>query len=195
MSAAVEQAVRVAARAVRTGRTPPLGSVRHGTAAAALGGCPCVRCDQLRADLADPSPPAAAEPGPATSGRGPVRGYLGAAHPLADAARVHCRRVHGPGPAGLVGQVACGACWERAIRADERLVVEFGLPADPPPPDRFAVDEVAVERAGYGDRVRLTDADRAELARRVYAGRVSWRAVERVGLSGGNLRAAAGGAR
>jgi hypothetical protein len=113
-----------------------------------------------------------------------------------DAARARCRRVHdgGPRPGGLVGGVACGRCWEASIRADERLAVEFGLPAEPPGPDRFAVDEVAVERAGYGDRVKLTAADRAELARRVDAGRVGWAEVARAGVSGTALRAA-GGAR
>jgi hypothetical protein len=49
----------VAAAAVRVGRDgrvairmPVLGSVRHGTADAALVGCPCLPCDQVRDQLA-----------------------------------------------------------------------------------------------------------------------------------------------
>ena len=50
----VAAAARAAARAVRVGpagvrvRMPVLGSVEHGTPAAALKGCPCRGCDQLR---------------------------------------------------------------------------------------------------------------------------------------------------
>jgi len=51
---AMAEAARAAARAVRVGpagvrvRMPALGSVRHGTPAAAVQGCPCRRCEQLR---------------------------------------------------------------------------------------------------------------------------------------------------
>ena len=54
-------AARAAARAVRVGpagvrvRMPVLGSVEHGTPAAALKGCPCLRCDQLRDRLPLPA--------------------------------------------------------------------------------------------------------------------------------------------
>jgi hypothetical protein len=72
-------------------------------------------------------------------------------HPLARLARERCLASRHR----LTWQAACGACWERVIRDDERFVVECGLDralvADP-----GLVDEVAVERACAGERVRLT---------------------------------------
>jgi len=200
---AVAAAGAAAARALRSGRMPRLGSVRHGSAVAALRGCPCLPCERLRAALAEPAPAgsaaaAAEEAGTEAGAAGPVRGWFGPGHPLAGAVRRRCRRVHGggqAGAAGVVGQVGCGQCWEQAVRADERLAVVFDLPADPPPTDRDYVDPVALERAAFGERVRLTDADRAEIAGRVYAGRLPWQVVKRLGLSGGRVRAAAASAR
>jgi hypothetical protein len=119
-----------------------------------------------------------------------VTAYLGREHPLAGPARQRCRREHGTRSGALLGGVACGACWEQTIRADERLAVEFDLPGDPPAADRSYVDPVAVERATAGQRVRLSDAERAELARRVYAGQVPWPVVARLGISGTRLRSA-----
>jgi hypothetical protein len=68
-----------------------------------------------------------------------------------------------------IGGVACGACWEEAIRADERAVVQFDLPREIEP-DPSYVDEIAVERACAGDRVRLTGREFEAAVRRL-AGR------------------------
>lgn len=75
-------------------------------------------------------------------GIGPA--HFTAAHPLANTARGICthdgRR--------MVGQVACGPCWERAIRADalgQNLAPE--------------VDEAAITRAMSGDPAALTLAE------------------------------------
>jgi hypothetical protein len=62
--------------------------------------------------------------------------------------------------------VACGACWERAIRDDERVVAEFGLPRQLTP-DPGYVDEIAVEFACRGERRPLTAVERAEAVRRL----------------------------
>lgn len=70
------------------------------------------------------------------------------------------------GGAALVGGVACGACWERAIRDDERIVVEYELPRDLRR-DRALVDEIAVERACLGERLPLTRAERLAAAARL----------------------------
>jgi hypothetical protein len=64
--------------------------------------------------------------------------------------------------------VACGVCWERAIRDDERVTVLFGLP-DEQRPDPAYVDEIAVEFACRGQRQPLTAAERAEAVRRLDA--------------------------
>lgn len=96
--------------------------------------------------------------------------YLGKRHPLAEVARRMCRTAR-----HSKNSVACGRCWETAIRADERAVVLFDLPAEPPAPDVSYVDWVAVERACGGELLRLTAAERAEVARRTVAGRVQWR--------------------
>lgn len=111
--------------------------------------------------------------------------WLGDGHLLAGVARRRCTAVH-PGLAGhaLIGRVACGRCWEEAIRTDARVAAEFELPAETPEPDLSYVDPIAVERALAGERVRLTRTERAELARRAYAGEVPWRVVERLGISG-----------
>lgn len=115
------------------------------------------------------------------------RGHLGPEHPVASVARQLCRELH-PQVISAVGGVACGRCWEQAIRADERAVVLFGLPREIEP-DPTYVDQVAVERACAGEQVRLTRVERAtavaELAARGWSrARVS----THLHLSGTELR-------
>lgn len=97
------------------------------------------------------------------------RAHLGSTHPLARVARHRCDDLHGWAGQALIGGVACGACWEHAIRADERVVVEHGLPPEPTY-DPSLIDEVAVERAVRGQRVRLTRAERAAVVSRLAGG-------------------------
>lgn len=92
--------------------------------------------------------------------------YLGWGHPLAGVARRLCASAHRLGPGSRVGGVACGRCWERAIRADERVAVAFGLDSPHPVGDSGEVDQIAVDRVLAGEVLRLTPADRAEIARR-----------------------------
>ena len=92
--------------------------------------------------------------------------YFGSTHPLADAARRRCRVArHGTGRT-LVGEVACGRCWETTIRTDEQVVIECGLPREIVV-DRSFVDEIAVARALHGEPVALTSAERQEAIRRL----------------------------
>jgi ParB family chromosome partitioning protein len=60
----------------------------------------------------------------------------------------------------VVGGVACGQCWEAAIRADERGDLEV-VPAH---------DEALVERVLGGERLPLHRVDRLECVRRLVAG-------------------------
>ena len=104
--------------------------------------------------------PASRSPGPAghdgEAGIARARPiHLNRSHPLAAIAAAHCRGHLGNGRRFGLSQVACGACWERAIRDDERFVVEFRLPRENGL-DASYVDEVAVERACGGERVRLS---------------------------------------
>lgn len=80
--------------------------------------------------------------------------HFNAIHPLARVAAGHCDSHSAP----LVGGLACGACWERAIRDDERFVTEFGLPRQLTR-DPEDIDEIAVERACDGERLPLTSAE------------------------------------
>jgi hypothetical protein len=99
------------------------------------------------------------------------RYHLGSRHLLAEVARQHCANRHAPGSVLRVGGVACGECWELAIRDDEQIVVEHGLPREIEP-DPAYVDEIAVDLACRGERVSLTPADRAAaVARLSTAGR------------------------
>jgi hypothetical protein len=84
---------------------------------------------------------------------------------LADVAARHCLH-HADLDRQVIGRVACGECWERAIRDDERVVVEYGLPREITT-DPTYVDEIAVEQACRGERVPLTEADRVEAVRRL----------------------------
>jgi len=97
----------------------------------------------------------------------PVHRHLDRSHPLAEVAAGHCR-THGTRAGTGIGGVACGACWERAIRDDEQVAIEHGLPRELTP-DPGYVDQVALAQACAGKRVRLTDAERAEAAERLYA--------------------------
>lgn len=117
------------------------------------------------------------EEGPTVSSRG----YLGPQHPVAAVVERLCRaHVGGRG----IGGVGCGACWERAIRADERAVVLFGLPRECDR-DPDLVDEIAVELACAGVRTALTAVERAEVVRRLTArGEPAWRIGERLGTTG-----------
>lgn len=87
-------------------------------------------------------------------------GSLGPAHPLARVAGDQCRSEHGRSAAlnGL-GRVACGRCWESAIRRDERVVMAFGLDRDEVG-DPDYLDQIAVSLACAGEPVRLTRAER-----------------------------------
>ena len=106
---------------------------------------------------------------------GPTRApglHLGPSHPLARVAQARCQHT-----APLVGGVACGACWEQAIRDDERFVVENDLTRDLVS-DPGLIDEVAVERAVNGRRVELSPAERRAaiatlLGRGMTPGRIS----------------------
>ena len=114
--------------------------------------------------------------------------YLGELHPLALVAKHHCRSDH-PQTTHRLGHVACGRCWERAIRADERVVVELGLSAEPVA-DPDLVDEVAVERACAGDPVRLTPAERrTAVARLLECGLTPSQSAARLGMSGSTMSA------
>lgn len=93
--------------------------------------------------------------------------YLGRRHPLGSVARDRCLSEHRLSTS-RIGGVACGRCWEQAIRADERVVIELGLPPEPHA-DPDLVDEVAVDRACAGDSVRLTKAERRAAVTRLLA--------------------------
>jgi len=89
-----------------------------------------------------------------------VARYLGPTHPLAPVAAAHCRaHSSGRSQAGYIGGVACGRCWELAIRDDERVVVEFGLSRELTP-DPDYVDQIAVDLACAGEPTPLTDTER-----------------------------------
>jgi hypothetical protein len=80
--------------------------------------------------------------------------HLGPSHALAGVARERCTHL-----TPWIGGVACGACWEAAIRDDERFVVENGLTRELARQDDL-VDEIAVERAAGGEAVPLTREER-----------------------------------
>ena len=88
--------------------------------------------------------------------------YFGPAHVLADVAARNCAPHHSP----LIGGDACGACWEQAVRDDERFAVRFGLPRDLVA-DRGYVDEIAVDLACQGEDVALTAAEFAAAVARM----------------------------
>ncbi len=87
-------------------------------------------------------------------------------HSVAAIAREHCTRTHHLSALELLGGVACASCWEKAIRADERIVVEFDLPREMDT-DPTYVDWVAVDRACCGWEVPLTHTEQVEVERRM----------------------------
>lgn len=93
-------------------------------------------------------------------------GALGPANSVASVARRLCRESHQLPAPQLLGGVACGSCWEEAIRADERVVVEHGL--DREPALGAFIDDVAVERALAGESVELTHLEQCEVAFRLH---------------------------
>lgn len=105
------------------------------------------------------------------------RPHLGSCHPVAGVAARHCEVHLGASRKTMLGQVACGACWERALRDDERAVVEFGLPREVMP-DLSYVDEIAVELACRGERVSLTRVERAVVNERLRVARQKAAALE-----------------
>lgn len=111
------------------------------------------------------------------------RCHLGPTHPVAEVAARRCAESHALPPGSRLGRVACGACWERAIRDDERAVIEFEVPREIEP-DPAYVDEIAVERACQGEQLPLTPAEQAEAVRRlVAAGADHEEAGRRLGLN------------
>lgn len=92
-----------------------------------------------------------------------IAGYFGPGHVLADVAARHCDAHRSPFTRG----VACGACWELAIRDDERFAVEFDLPRELEP-DPDYIDEIAVDLACRGERVQLTPAELAVAVARLH---------------------------
>jgi hypothetical protein len=81
----------------------------------------------------------------------------------------HCEAHRGALRRSGIGGVACGACWERAIRDDEQVAVEFGLPRDTGANPAY-VDEIAVEFACRGEDHPLTPVERAEVVQAILAG-------------------------
>lgn len=121
--------------------------------------------------------------GAGQAGREVAAPHLGLGHPLAVVAGRWCEQHLGPVRRRQVGSVACGACWERAIRDDERIAVDFGLPRELDVDPMF-VDWVAVERACRGERVALTVVERraavVELAGR---GLTPWQIAKRLSMN------------
>jgi hypothetical protein len=116
--------------------------------------------------------------------------HFSGAHPLAEVAGRRCEGHLGRRRRLTAGQVACGACWERAVRDDERFAVEFGLPREVSVEAGY-VDEIAVSLACAGQRVPLTPAERVEAVRRLRdAGLRPGEIAGRLGMSGGNAQRA-----
>ena len=115
-----------------------------------------------------PSRPRSGKPGAPKHVRQRRPAHFSAKHPLAAVARRRCRELgHRADPSREVGAVACEECWEAAIRADERFVVEYDLDdAAPVPADDL--DEIALELAMRGKRVHLTRPERAAAITRLH---------------------------
>lgn len=104
-----------------------------------------------------------------------TKSYFGDSHPLAAAARALCGHRGSP----KVGGVACGHCWESAIRIDAAR----GEEATPmPAPDLRAVaDENLVERILGGDwKTSCSPSDKTEVARRWHAAGKSMAELEKL---------------
>jgi hypothetical protein len=106
------------------------------------------------------------------------RNHFGRRHPLATVARQVCVRSGHQSARLGVGVVACGACWERVLRDDERVVVLFDLPRELER-DPLLVDDIAVERACRGESVPLTAVERAAAVERLVAAGLSPTAISR----------------
>lgn len=156
--------------------THGLLAVRNG-----LGRIACGRCwehvirDDERAALGHDLPRTA----DVEAVRAPWSPYLGHRHPLAVVAQSRCVRQHGERISrDGYDHVACGSCWERAIRDDERVVVEHDLPRELTPDPNF-IDEIAVDLAVAGNPVRLTSAERREVIRRLRASGIEQTVIQR----------------
>jgi hypothetical protein len=121
--------------------------------------------DPDRAPAGQASPRAAPDTVPAPPGqtlKTPAV-HFGTSHPLLKVAARLCR-THPPS----TRRTPCGPCWERAVRNDERIVTECGLPrelvADP-----NHVDAIAVALRCRGERVTLTAAEFAAAVTRLRA--------------------------
>lgn len=90
--------------------------------------------------------------------------HLSKSHPVAEAANRLCASSHPNLGGGRIGNVACGKCWEAAIRADERWIIEAG---DGAPTAAPVLDHIAIDLAMSGKQVKLTTAERREAARRM----------------------------
>ncbi|GAA1403888.1 hypothetical protein GCM10009613_65610 [Pseudonocardia kongjuensis] len=102
---------------------------------------------------------------------------LPAGHAVASVARTMCREFGHDAPHG---GIACGRCWEHAIRNDERVVIEFGLTARDEEPDPSYVDEVAVHRALNGEVLPLGENEQDEVIRRMNSEGLSPSAISEV---------------
>jgi hypothetical protein len=114
----------------------------------------------IAAELADVGDESARRPGRAS--------HLGASHPLAGVAVRLCAAHLGAARSTGASRIACGRCWERVIRDDERFVVEWDLPRELGPNEAI-VDDVAVSRACSGEQVPLNWRELVEAVRRLRA--------------------------
>lgn len=97
----------------------------------------------------------------------PAHARLTITHPLAAVAARNCTG-HTHDLADLVGGVACGWAWTKALTDDLMFALDCGLPLDIEP-DPSYIDEIAVRRAMRGEDLELTDCERAEVKRRLAA--------------------------
>jgi hypothetical protein len=100
--------------------------------------------------------------------------HLGSTHPLARVATGHCQDHSEP----LLGGVACGRCWERAIRDDEHFATQNELPRELLT-DPDLIDEIAVSRAVAGHRVTLTIPERCLAIGQLYEAGASTTEISR----------------
>lgn len=116
-------------------------------------------------------------------------GHLGRKHPLAEVASRTCAPHRG---GSKVGGVACGACWEAAIRADERWLAEVG---DGPALAEPTIDQIAVERAASmsGQAPALRPAEKVAAARLMRSRGLAYEEIgQRLSMSKDRARQIAG---
>lgn len=122
-------------------------------------------------------------------------GHLNRHHPVAEVAKRQCNTVHKLSNGQKIGGTACGVCWEFAIRADERWVIEVGddttkVNDGDGEPDHAAV-EVAASRRGPLPPLRAVDQrEAAQVMRR--RGVSTPDIAERLGISKEYARQLAG---